>query len=101
MAASDEEALDNAWKWWPIGSVPPQVLTELATPAEFDAVAKAVGPSRLADTVVCATGAAPVIEAIDRYVGAGFDTVYLHQIGPDQGRLHDLLEHELLDHYAG
>ncbi len=36
-----------------------------------------------------------VIEAIDRYVGAGFDTVYLHQIGPDQGRLHDLLEHEL------
>ena len=41
-------------------------------------------------TVVCATDAEPIVAAIDRYVGAGFDTVYLHQVGPDQRRLADL-----------
>jgi G6PDH family F420-dependent oxidoreductase len=101
LAATDDEALDNAWRWWSVGAVPPPVLGELATPAEFDAVASAVGRSALSDVVVCATTAEPVVAAIDRFVGAGFDTVYLHQVGPDQQRLADLLEGELLPHYAG
>ncbi len=43
--------------------------------------------------------AEPIIGAIDRYVGAGFDTVYLHQIGPDQTRLADVARTELLPRY--
>jgi G6PDH family F420-dependent oxidoreductase len=101
LAATDDEALDNAWTWWSVGAVPPMVLGELATPAEFDAVASAVGRSAMTDSVVCASDAGPVIAAIDRFVGAGFDTVYLHQIGPDQQRLAKMLEAELLPHYTG
>ena len=56
--------------------------------------------SAIERTVVCATGAEPIVQAIDRYVGAGFDTVYLHQVGPDQGRLADLARRELLPHYG-
>jgi G6PDH family F420-dependent oxidoreductase len=100
LAASPDEARENAWKWWSVGAVPPAILTELANPSDFEAVAQAVGPSALGDAVVCATNAEPVVEAIDRFVGAGYSTVYLHQIGPDQQRLRDLLESELLGHYT-
>lgn len=99
LADSDEAARDSAWKWWPHAVVPPAILSELATPSEFEQVANAVGPATLGDTIVFATGADPIVAAIDRYVGAGYDTVHLHQIGPDQQRLLDLVESELLPHY--
>jgi G6PDH family F420-dependent oxidoreductase len=99
IATTIEQASENAWAWWPNAVVPPKVLTELAQPDDFSAVAGAIGPDNLADTVVCATDAEPVIAAIDRYAGAGYDTVYLHQIGPDQPRLRDLAVNELLPHY--
>src|SRR5829696_7832844 len=99
VASSIDDARDTAWKWWPNGVVPPAVLTELATPAEFEQVADAVGPERIGDTVVCADGAEPIVAAIDRFFGAGYDTVYLHQVGPDQRRLLDLVESDLLAHY--
>jgi G6PDH family F420-dependent oxidoreductase len=100
LAATHEAALDNARTWWPNGAVAAAVLTELARPQHFEAVARTATDETLAATVVCATNAKPIIAAIDRYAGAGFDTVYLHQIGPDQARLADLARSELLAHYG-
>ena len=99
IAATIDAATDNAWEWWPNAVVPPSVLGELAKPQEFEAVAEAIGPAGITNVVVCATDSAPIIEAIDRFAGAGFDTVYLHQVGMDQQRLADLAASELLPHY--
>ena len=101
LAATMDEALDNAWTWWPNGAVAGAVLGELAQPEHFAAVASSARRESIRDTVVCATDAGPIIAAIDRFVGAGFDTVMLHQIGPDQRRLADLGASELLGHYRG
>ena len=100
LAPTVDDARDVAWQWWPNGVVPPTILTELATPSEFSDVASAIGPTTIGDAIVCATDAGPLIAAIDRFAGAGYDTVYLHQVGPDQARLFDMLVDELLPHYA-
>jgi coenzyme F420-dependent glucose-6-phosphate dehydrogenase len=100
LARTEDEARDQAFERWPNGVVPPAVLGELATPPEFEAIAEAIGPGPIGDTVVCASDAAPVIAAIDRFAGAGFDTVYVHQVGPDQARLRDVMARELLPHYG-
>jgi G6PDH family F420-dependent oxidoreductase len=99
IAASMDEALDNAWEWWPQGVVPPNVFGELAKPEEFESLATAVGREGITDVVVCATDGARIIDAIDKFVGAGFDTVYVHQVGRDQQRLADLASAELIDQY--
>lgn len=99
IAATIEQARDNAWEWWPHGVVPPSVLGELAKPADFESIAEAIGRDSIGDIVICATDAAPVIEGIDRFVAAGFDTVYVHQVLQDQQRLADLFASELLPHY--
>lgn len=101
IAKTIEAAADNAWQWWPHGVLPPAVFGELAKPKDFESLAEAVGRATITDVVVCATGPDPVIAAIDRFVAAGFDTVYIHQIGPDQQRLIDLSVSELLPHYRG
>ncbi len=99
VASTIDKALDDAWEWWPNAVLPPSVLGELAKPEDFFAIADSIGRTNIGEMVVCATDAAPVIEAIDRFAGAGFDTVYLHQVGPDQQRLTDLARTDLLPHY--
>jgi alkanesulfonate monooxygenase SsuD/methylene tetrahydromethanopterin reductase-like flavin-dependent oxidoreductase (luciferase family) len=99
VAKTMDTALDNAWEWWPHGVIPPTVFGELAKPEDFEHLAEAVGRSTISDVVVCTTEPAPVIAAIDRFVSAGFDTIYLHQVGPDQQRLVDMASNELLPHY--
>lgn len=100
LAATDDEAVDQAWEWWPNGGVAPAVLSELARPEHFEAVAASTRREAIHDTVVCARDAGPIIEAIERFAGSGFDTVYLHQVGPDQARLADLVRLELLPHFG-
>jgi len=97
---SMDAAIDNAWEWWPQGVVPPSLLSELARPEHFEAASTAVGRDTITDSVVCATDAGPVIAAIDRFVGAGFDTVYVHQVGPEPELLLRLAADELLPHYT-
>lgn len=96
LAATLDEAREIAWEWWPNGVLPPPILTELADPSQFAATAEAVGPATIDQAVVCATDAQPIRRALARFAGAGYDTVYLHQVGPDQQRLLDLVAGELL-----
>ena len=51
--------------------------------------------------MVCTTAIEPIVLAIDRFVAAGYDTIYLHQIGPDQERFAEAARSELLPHYGG
>jgi coenzyme F420-dependent glucose-6-phosphate dehydrogenase len=99
IAATAEQARETAWVWWPNGAVAPPVLSELARPEDFEAVAGVTEREAIQHTVVCTTDAEAIAAEIDRYVGAGFDTIYLHQIGPDQQRLADLARSDLLPHY--
>ena len=101
LAATMDAALENAWDSWPNGAVPPALLTELARPKHFEAVAESAGRDTIRASVVCATDATPVINAIDRFAGSGYGTIYLHQVGPDQRRLADVASSELLPHYNG
>jgi len=99
LADTSDRAEEVAWHHWPNGAVAPALLSELAEPTEFEAATQHLAREAITSTVVCATGPAPVIRAIDRFVAAGYDTVYLHQIGPDQQRLADVAASELLPHY--
>ena len=99
LAATVDEARENAWRWWPHGVVPPALLGELSRPKEFEAAAIAIGPQAISETVVCTSDSAAIIAAIDEFVGAGFGHVYIHQIGSDQQRLADACAAELLPHY--
>jgi alkanesulfonate monooxygenase SsuD/methylene tetrahydromethanopterin reductase-like flavin-dependent oxidoreductase (luciferase family) len=100
LADTVAHAREQAFTWWPNGVVPSTLVGELSRPEHFEAVAAAVGRDGIGDVVVCAADAGPLVAAIDRFVGAGFDTVYLHQVGPDQQRLLDCIASDLLPHYG-
>jgi G6PDH family F420-dependent oxidoreductase len=100
LAATLDDAIDRAHEWWPIAAISSELLTELPRPHEFEAATRHLTRDDVRHAVVCATDAEPIVAAIDKFVAAGFDTIYLHQIGPDPQRLVDAATTELLPHYA-
>ncbi|HEV7679673.1 MAG TPA: TIGR03557 family F420-dependent LLM class oxidoreductase [Candidatus Dormibacteraeota bacterium] len=94
-AATEEEAKRTAYQWWPNVAMEGMITAELRLPAEFEQVALLVNPDDVARGVVCGPDPERYVAKIREYVEAGFDHVYLHQIGPDQEGFFTFFEREL------
>jgi G6PDH family F420-dependent oxidoreductase len=69
---------------WPIGALEGAALTELPRPQDFEQLASLVSEDQAAAKVVCGMDPADHLAAIAAFATAGFDTVYVHQVGDDQ-----------------
>lgn len=99
-AESNEQAVRTAHEIWPNAAIPGELGQELPTPAHFEQAAQMVKPEDIAEKVTHGPDAQPYLEEIDEYIAAGFDHVYLHQIGPDQEGFIRFCESEILPRYA-
>ena len=99
-AKNNEEAIQTAHQIWPNSAIPGELGQELPTPSHFEQAAQMVKPEDVAQLVTHGPDAQPYLEKIDEYVEAGFDHVYLHQIGPDQEGFIRFCESEILPRYA-
>jgi coenzyme F420-dependent glucose-6-phosphate dehydrogenase len=95
-AASEEEARRTALEWWPNGAVSGSYFLELPLPAHFEEAAELVTEEAIAESVVCGPDPRRHLDAIREYVDAGYDHVYVHQVGPDQEGFFDFYEREIL-----
>jgi G6PDH family F420-dependent oxidoreductase len=80
----DRSARRTAHRLWPNGALSGTVLTELPRTTEFEQVAELVTEDQVADKVICGNDVDRHLEAITAFAAAGFDRVYVHQVGPDQ-----------------
>ncbi len=83
-AESEQQALDTAMRFWPISGVSGQFKNELARVEYLEQAARLVTPDRLKQEIVCGPDPQRHLEGIAQFVKAGFDHVYVHQVGPDQ-----------------
>ncbi len=98
----DEAAtLKTAHKIWPNAGLPGELGQELPTPAHFEQAVKLVTPEKIAESIVVGPDASKYLAKIDEYIQAGFDHVYIHQVGPDQAGFIRFAEREILPRYAG
>lgn len=72
------------------------VQAELPDTEGFAAATKTVSPEAVAEVVSCGPSPDRHLEAIDRYVQAGYDHLILLQIGPDQDGFFDLFQRTLV-----
>lgn len=83
-AESEAEARQTAYKIWPNAGLSGELTQELPTPTHFEQACKLVTEDQVAKMVVCGNNPQRHIEEIQKYIDAGFDHIYIHQIGPDQ-----------------
>ena len=84
---------------WPTGALPGELGQELPTPAHFAQAAQLVTEEAIADAVVCGPDPKRHVAEIRRYADAGYEQVYVHQIGPDQEGFLRFYEREVLPRF--
>jgi coenzyme F420-dependent glucose-6-phosphate dehydrogenase len=95
-AASDAEARKTALEYWPISGLKGELTAELATPAHFEQAAQLVTEEAIAEAVVCGPDPERHVAKLREYLDAGYDHVWVHQIGPDQEGFFRFYEREVL-----
>ena len=83
-AEDEAEARRTAHRLWPNQGIPGEAAQLLPMPRHFEQLAGLVAEEHVARTVAYGPDPEAHAEMIRRYVDAGFDEVYVSQIGPRQ-----------------
>jgi len=91
----EKRARKLAHELWSTKCLSGQLSQELPMPAHFEAAAEIVTEEMVGDTLACGPDPEKHVKAITAYLEAGFDQVYVNQIGPDQEGFFDFYTREL------
>lgn len=96
-AETRQKAIDTAYKIWPNSGLKGDLNTELRTVKHFEQVTAMVTKEDIAKAMPVGPDPQPYIEEIQKFADAGFDHIYIHQVGPDQAGFFRFFERELRD----
>jgi G6PDH family F420-dependent oxidoreductase len=85
---------------WRNSLVPGQAAQELPSPKHFEELSELVSEDMVAKSIPLGPDPQTHIEAIQQYVDAGFDEIYVSQVGPDQEPFFRFYEKEVLPRFA-
>lgn len=99
-APRKEDGLRTAHHMWANEQLPGQLGQILPTPRDFEQASELVPESAVEQSVPCGPDPKPYIDRIREFADAGFDEVYIQQIGPEQDRFFDFWESEIAPEFA-
>ena len=100
-AEDEAQARKTAREWWPNSALPGELSVELPLPRHFEQASALVSEDDVCKELTCGPDPRKHLEAIARYLDAGYDHVYVHQIGPDQEGFFDFYERAILPEARG
>jgi coenzyme F420-dependent glucose-6-phosphate dehydrogenase len=84
-APTVEEARRTVYETWPNTAVPGQLSQDLPTWTHFEQATQIVTEDDATKSVPCGPDVVgALVETVQKYVDAGYDHLYFHQIGPHQ-----------------
>jgi coenzyme F420-dependent glucose-6-phosphate dehydrogenase len=99
--ANDEaQARRTAYEWWPTSALKGELSVELRTPTHFEQAVEGLTEEQVVENLVCGPDVDRHRQAVQEYIDAGYDHVYIHQIGPDQEGFIRFYQREILPHFT-
>jgi G6PDH family F420-dependent oxidoreductase len=95
-AEDEDEARRTAHELWPNAALEGPLTQELPLPAHFEEAAAMVTEDDTAERIVCGPDLDRHLEGVRMFADAGFDHVYVHQVGPDQEGFLDVYADEVM-----
>ncbi|WP_411122627.1 TIGR03557 family F420-dependent LLM class oxidoreductase [Streptomyces sp. x-19] len=95
------QGVKTAHHLWANEQLPGELPQILPTPSHFEQANHLVTLNQVADAVPCGPDPNTHVSAITSYVEAGFDSVYIGQIGPDQEKFFEFYAAEILPRLPG
>ena len=101
VADTDEEAVSTAHDVWPISGLKGEMNSVLPTPTHFEQATQMVSEEDIAESsIMTGPDVQQHIDSIQEAIDAGYDHVYVHQIGDDQDALFDRYAEEVLPSFS-
>jgi G6PDH family F420-dependent oxidoreductase len=95
-AATEKEGVETAHRLWANSGLPGELAQVLPSPKHFEQASALVTPEMTGSSVVCGPDADTHIDAFEPYVDAGFDEVYVANMGPHYKEMIALYGSEVL-----
>jgi G6PDH family F420-dependent oxidoreductase len=92
----ERQAVKIAHRYWRNQFIPGQLAQDLPTPTHFEQASELVTEDMVAEKVACGPDPERHAAAVREYLDAGFDEVYVAQMGPDQEGMIHFYEREVL-----
>ena len=93
-------AVDTAHHRWANEQLPGQLAQDLPTPQHFEDASTLVTKEMVGQAVVCGPDVERHVANLRTYVEAGYDEVYVNQIGPEQGGFFRFYEEKVLPAFS-
>ena len=95
-AEDEADARRTVYEKWPVAGITGQLMAELAMPAHFEQAAQMVDENDVVERVPYGPDPDRHIEGIRTFIDAGYDHIWIHQIGPDQDGFFDFYRDNVL-----
>jgi G6PDH family F420-dependent oxidoreductase len=92
----EEKARKTVHRLWANEGLPGELAQVLPTPEHFEQASELVTEDMLAEDTPCGPDVEKHVEAIKAYEEAGFDELYVNQIGPEQDAFFDAYREHVL-----
>ncbi len=80
----ERKARRLAHEIWPVAGLPGQLFSELPLPSLFEKASELVSEDQVAELIPCGPDPEKHLNPIRKYIKAGFDHIFIHQVGPNQ-----------------
>ena len=91
-----DECVRTAYNTWPNEGLPGELAQVLPTPAHFEQATQLVTEGMISESMPCGPDPEPHREMIRSFAEAGYEEVYIQQIGPNQKQFFDFYQREIL-----
>lgn len=95
-SANEREGAEIAHRMWATELLPGQLNQELPTPHTFEAAITLVEPDAVAEQIPCGPDVGRHCAALAERASAGYDEIYVQQVGPDMDGFFKLYADEVL-----
>jgi len=89
----------RAYRLWPNEGLPGELAQILPTPAHFEQACELVTEDMVAEAVPCGPDLDRQIESFEQYARAGFDELYVQQVGGASERFFEVYANEVLPRF--
>jgi G6PDH family F420-dependent oxidoreductase len=92
----ESSAVKTVHRLWPNEALPGELAQILPTPKHFEQASELVTEEMLAESVTCGPDIDRHLQTIREYADAGFDELYVGQIGPNQSAFFEAYREQVL-----
>jgi G6PDH family F420-dependent oxidoreductase len=94
-----DECVKTAHRLWPNEALEGELPQVLPTPAHFEQATGLVTEELVAESVPCGPDVDRIVASFEEFAEAGFDELYVQQIGPRQQEFFDVLARDVLPRF--